>query len=108
MKKRRTEITSPAWDVVPTPKRLAKRNDGQSVTVDLKPAPSLTPAPLPSDLFPQSQLPELNIKMQLLTDVDVAMNTPAQATVLLSSPPSPLPDFQADLDIETIMKEHGM
>ena len=96
----------------PTPTCALRSKNMQSIQETLQPAPSLTPAPIPSDLFPPLELPAVNTKLQLeieMTDALVKtspMLPPVPTT--LSPPPSPLSDLDLTMDMADFDKKNSV
>jgi len=93
----------------PTPQRALRSNNIQSICEALQPAPTLTPEPTPSDLFPPLQLPAINSKLQMEIEMADALvkTSPMLAPVPtpLSPPTSPLPDLDLTMDIDDFDKK---
>ena len=96
----------------PVPVRLQKSTDNRSVEhTPLQPAPTLTPAPIPSDLFPPPELAMVNSESGLEIELTNALATTSTSPVLepvptpMSPPTSPLPDTLFTMDIDDYDKK---
>ena len=90
----------------PTPERASRSNRFLSNNEQIQPAPTMTPAPIPSDLFPPPKLSTVNSESVMQIELTNALATTSSSPVLqpvptpLSPPTSPLPvlDFTMDID----------
>ena len=99
-KKKRTRITAPLFQLEPTPIRTDRSTNHRSLSHSLlQPAPTTTPAPIPSELFPPAELPKMDMDLQIMTDVENVLATPAPMSIELTCPRSPLPELDLTFDI---------
>ena len=99
-KKKRTRITAPLFQLEPTPIRTDRSTNHRSLSHSLlQPAPTTTPAPIPSELFPPAELPKVDMDLQIMTDVENVLATPAPMSIELTCPRSPLPELDLTFDI---------
>ena len=103
--KQRKHISAPVLNVQQvTPNRAERAHEHRTDAVTfLKPASTLTPAPIPSDLFPPPQLPDVENELQIATQIDIILaNTSPMLDhipISLSPPTSPLPELDLTIDI---------
>ena len=99
-KKKRTRITAPLFQLEPTPIRTDWSTNHRSLSHSLlQPAPTTPPAPIPSELFPPAELPKVDMDLQIMTDVENVLATPAPMSIELTCPRSPLPELDLTFDI---------
>ena len=93
-RKQETRISAPVFEATPVRALRSTNNRLNSHTL-LQPAPTTTPASIPSQLFPPPQLQRVDIELQLVTEVQIAICTPTPEPVpiTLSPPTSPLPEL---------------
>ena len=87
-----------------TPSRADRAHDHRTDSVtSLKPAATLAPAPIPSDLFPPPQLPNVESGLQFETEINIILATTSPVLepipISLSPPTSPLPELDFTIDI---------
>ena len=102
--KQRKHISAPVLNVqqvTPTRANRAHEHHTDAVT-SLTPAATLTPKPIPSDMFPPPQLPKVQSNLQLETELNMVLATTSPVIspllITISRPTSPLPELDLTIN----------
>ena len=102
--KPRNHVSAPVLNVLQvTPTRADRAHEHHTDAVtSLQPAATLTPKPIPSDMFPPPQLPKVQSNLQLETELNMILATTSPVIppllITISRPTSPLPEHDLTIN----------